>query len=127
MSGVKRRKPGRKRLPAEEHRRRGTFQPCRHGDEGLSDLGLDEADPTTWFIHFSPDEQRLWQQYLERYIPGDRLACYHFISWQAAHESAKYWRLKRGDLGYPEDPLVTAHNVARLADLFKATKWRRRR
>jgi hypothetical protein len=125
MSQLKRRKTGRKRLTAEQHRARGTFQPCRHGDKGLSELGLDEGDPTTWFIHFSPYEQHLWQQYLERYIPGDRLACYQFISWQAAHESAKYWRLKSGDK--PEDPQVTAYNVARLADLFKATKWRRRR
>ena len=124
MSKAKRRKPGRKRLTVEEHRKRGTFQPCRHGETDLSALGIDEADPTTWFTHFSPYEQRLWQRYLEAYIPGDRLACYHFIGWQAACESTEYWRRNRGDP--PEAPEVTAYSAAKLADLFKRTKWRRR-
>jgi hypothetical protein len=37
MSAAERRKPGRPRLSASEHARRGTFQPCRHG----------ETDPST--------------------------------------------------------------------------------
>jgi hypothetical protein len=123
----KRRKPGRPALTAEQHRARGTFQPCRHADSGLSGTGVIEDDPTTWFVNFSPYERRLWAEYLVRYIPGDRLASYRFISWQAACESAAYWVRKRGDLGFPELPTVRAASTARLADLFKATKWRRRR
>ena len=68
-------------------------------------------------------EQRLWRENVARYRPGNRLACYQFISWHAACESAAYWA-QHGDP--PPDPAVTAYGAARLADLFKATKWRRR-
>ena len=116
----------RKKLSPDEHRRRGTFQPVRHGDQAAL-LGIDETDPETWFRHHSPAEQQLWKRYLASYIPGDRRACYHFISWWLTCETTAYWRAKRGDLGYPESPESKRHSAQRLADLFKATKWRRRR
>ena len=122
MSAAKRRKPGRKRLPVEEHRRRGTFQPVRHAVKRRLDTGFSEKRPSTWFVDWPPYEQRLWQEFLLRYVPGDRLACYHFISWQAACEVAAYW-------ARPGDPRRIGGNgvgAARLADLFKATRWRRR-
>ena len=113
----------RKKLSPGEHRRRGTFQPVRHGDEAAL-LGIDEDDPSTWFQHHSEAEQRLWRRYLESYIPGDRLPCYRFISWWLACEGAEYWRRQRGE---PQNPLAKRHSAERLADLFKARKWRRRR
>jgi hypothetical protein len=86
---------------------------------------INEGDPATWFVHHPPHEQRLWARYLERYVPGDRLACYRFISWQWACESSAYWRAKRGQI-WESSPEMEAHCAARLVDLFTATKWRRR-
>jgi hypothetical protein len=115
----------RKRLTAEEHHRRGTYQPVRHGDERASGMGVDPEAPETWLVNFSPEEQRLGRLYLENYAPGHRLAFYRFIAWQAACEASDYWRARRGDP--PPAPEIAAHNAAHLADLFRATKWRRRR
>jgi hypothetical protein len=114
----------RKKLTPAEHARRGTFQPSRHGESARS-LGIDEADPTTWFRHHSPHAQALWSRYLAKYIPGNRLACYPFIAWLAAVEATEYWRQKRGDP--PQAAAVRTYEAGKLADLFKRTQWRRRR
>jgi hypothetical protein len=114
---------GRKRLSADEHHRRGTFQPSRHGEKAAL-LGIDEADTSTWFRHHSPAEQHLWRQYLKAYIPGDRLPCYRFIAHWAACESVDYWRTQRGDP--PPTAWARTTRAKTLADLFAATKGRRR-
>jgi hypothetical protein len=116
----------RKKLSADEHKRRGTFQPVRHGDQAAL-LGIDEDDPSTWFIHHTPREQWFWARYLEAYIPGARVPCYHYINWLSVVEASAYWRKQRGDLGYPESPEARAHSAAKLARLLAETQPRRRR
>jgi len=115
------------RKSLEELKRSGTFRPSRHANRGVPGTNINESDPATWFVHCPPHEQRLWARYRERYIPGDRLACYRFISWQWACESSEYWRKKRGPIWESaQAPDHAARCAARLADLFAATKWRRR-
>jgi hypothetical protein len=111
------RKPGRKRLPVETLKRRGTYQPVRHAERAGSGLGVAE-DYSSWLEGLSPLAQREGRHFLEHSIPGSRDAFCVYLEHLADCE--RRYPLRNA----PMDEKIRDFEIGRT--LLEAVKWRRR-
>lgn len=106
----------RKRLSADEHLRRGTYQRCRHEDRTPRRPLPDPESFYPWLEGLSPAAQWEGRRFLEQCIPGD---CEVFREYLEA--LAAFHRLPR-TRETPIDVLGDAH--ARCCNLLTLVKWR---